>query len=963
MTIFSWKPIYRELAEKLLAYRNRQPELLGWLREIDRGGTRNLFSLPEDNLLGTKTQLTGIDPFTIFVMFNRNIGDTQRKEVLAELKQRFQLTSEIPTDFCGLTPINMQSWPYAYAREPGEIKNLWDFAEQVVHRQPRDIDPKFFSLCTGSGMERLHNITWVLYWMQPDRYVASASFRQRQPHQPELDFTVRPLVEWSDYLQAVDACLKEIDPDPAQVALIANTGSWDIRALVTMEEVDRGFANLLQRTAANQRCSVGELAKWLYHEGGRDPKTGKSEVTHRLNAYPELAELLQKTDGTLEELPLACRKLWVLSQQQDSMRWPKFLKHPEALNLIRSLLAAPKDLSVIPLLRDFIKKAHAYGYAPSNDKTDLTLPAQFASVLLTACHPERFVDYKQSRWNVFFKSVTNLQAPLCPDPAASASNLLRAGSFAALLGKTPTFKQYFSPGNTAWIASGLAILWKDGTSGDWHIQSDTQSAQGSAQDVLNEREKTMSEISNIILCGPPGTGKTYISLQRAVELATQASFEERAKIVGRLEELRGDQRVQFVTFHQSYSYEDFVEGIRPELDADGDRVRYECRDGVFKELALLALYDCLEPKQAVEANVFETRWMALIQHIQASPDLEYDTVSKQSTYRLHVSSRGNITSSKVGDPAASSLVFSRSNMRKVYAAHGDKPEITTTAIADTLGVGSHSSLGALLFRELKRISPTATSLAPAPMLSAEDRCEIARLFLQEGDAGPYRLRSSGPRCHYVLVVDEINRGNISKIFGELITLIEPDKRIGAENAMRIVLPYSKDVFGVPPNLHLVGSMNTADKSIALVDVALRRRFEFEELMPDFDDKEKCPGLTPVMRNVLNELNRRITLRKDRDHQIGHAYFRNVGDDDQFNRIFVGRIIPLLQEYFYNDWEGLRYVLGESGTSGNFIRPIQIRPNEPKSRHAWQWCFDAGAKRADVKPLPWLVSQYDLASKD
>jgi 5-methylcytosine-specific restriction protein B len=152
-----------------------------------------------------------------------------------------------------------------------------------------------------------------------------------------------------------------------------------------------------------------------------------------------------------------------------------------------------------------------------------------------------------------------------------------------------------------------------------------------------------------------------------------------------------------------------------------------------------------------------------------------------------------------------------------------------------------------------------------------------------------------------------------------------------------MLPYSGEKFAVPANLYVVGTMNTADKSIALVDVALRRRFDFEEVLVDL---KICKGLTDNMRSVIQQLNQRITLRKDRDHQIGHSYFIAVADEEGFNRKFRSRIIPLLQEYFYNDWEGLRYVLGESKPDGNFVRRLS-GSDVREARTKWQWYFDAG----------------------
>jgi len=228
-------------------------------------------------------------------------------------------------------------------------------------------------------------------------------------------------------------------------------------------------------------------------------------------------------------------------------------------------------------------------------------------------------------------------------------------------------------------------------------------------------------------------------------------------------------------------------------------------------------------------------------------------------------------------------------------------------------------------------------------------------FLADANKGGYKLRNASLCNRYVLIIDEINRGNISKILGELITLLETDKRLGTsdeQNSLVVTLPYSGEKFAVPANLYVVGTMNTADKSIALVDVALRRRFEFEELQVKM---ELCHGLTDQMRIALIELNRRIILRKDRDHQIGHAYFFRVVDTESFNRQFRKQIIPLLQEYFYNDWEGLRYVLGETDTKARFIYQLNAQ-GEPRARTKWRWFFDIGA--GEMNCLEALCLNYE-----
>lgn len=172
-----------------------------------------------------------------------------------------------------------------------------------------------------------------------------------------------------------------------------------------------------------------------------------------------------------------------------------------------------------------------------------------------------------------------------------------------------------------------------------------------------------------------------------------------------------------------------------------------------------------------------------------------------------------------------------------------------------------------------------------------------------------------PSSLYVLMIDEINRGNISKIFGELITLLEKDKRIGAANELRVKLPYSGDLFGVPPNLYVIGTMNTADRSIALIDIALRRRFHFEELMPSYDEEIWRFAGNPIeidgihLIGLLSVLNEKIRTNYDRDHQLGQSYLMTVKNFEDLKFVWFSQIIPLLQEYFYNDNEKLYRVLG------------------------------------------------------
>lgn len=171
--------------------------------------------------------------------------------------------------------------------------------------------------------------------------------------------------------------------------------------------------------------------------------------------------------------------------------------------------------------------------------------------------------------------------------------------------------------------------------------------------------------------------------------------------------------------------------------------------------------------------------------------------------------------------------------------------------------------------------------------------------------------SSNSLNSYIIIIDEINRGNISKIFGELITLIEPSKRIGADEELKVTLPYSKEEFGVPKNVYILGTMNTADRSITSLDTALRRRFEFVEMMPDpsvLSDNYKDVNL----QELLKAINTRIEYLLDREKTIGHAFFIGVKNLEDLKKVFQNKIIPLLQEYFYNDYALISAVLNDNG---------------------------------------------------
>jgi len=346
-----------------------------------------------------------------------------------------------------------------------------------------------------------------------------------------------------------------------------------------------------------------------------------------------------------------------------------------------------------------------------------------------------------------------------------------------------------------------------------------------SKDNVGDKNEIVTPLNNLkmlhsfnqILYGPPGTGKTYSTINKVIEIIENRillddELKDRESLKAKFEQYQNHGQIEFITFHQSYGYEEFVEGIKAipvgEVgNENGTEMIYKVTDGIFKKIA--------------------------------------DKARKNPDYK------------------------------------------------------------------------------------------------------------------YILLIDEINRGNISKIFGELITLIEDSKRIGASEEIQVVLPYSSRKFGVPQNLYIIGTMNTADRSIALMDTALRRRFEFVEMMPDLKTLQGIAVEDINIYALLEIINKRVEYLYDRDHTIGHAYFMELKKDDSdintLSNIFKNKIIPLLQEYFYDDWEKIRLVLGDNQKENENFQFVKI-----KSGYSMKELF--GEKELDFLDIDDESIMYEINEK-
>ena len=450
-------------------------------------------------------------------------------------------------------------------------------------------------------------------------------------------------------------------------------------------------------------------------------------------------------------------------------------------------------------------------------------------------------------------------------------------------------------------------------------------------DLTTDEESVIAYDKNMILYGPPGTGKTYSTAIYAVAICDQLDLDsvkamDYDEVMIRYRELLAAGRVAFTTFHQSYGYEEFIEGIKPVLDGGSD-IGYTIEDGVFKSFCHSAIRINHQeiPKYASVWGVrYDTykNWKeepTIKQECFDKGIIQFDFKTTEEELMLRF--KNDV---RIGDYVVLHLKDSRVD------AIG---KVTGDAVCDDSKEKFKWS------RTVEWIvSNVDIDLREANRGKNFHNFELACM----GNITPLSLLKSIPgnenidvdvRLPYVFVIDEINRGNISKIFGELITLIEDTKREGMDEQAAAVLPYSGESFSVPANVYILGTMNTADRSIALMDTALRRRFQFVEMMPDADvlrdiGADKVDDLDVAA--MLEKINERITFLYDREHTIGHAFFTKLAKAptiETLKAIFEKSVIPLLQEYFYEDYQKIQLVLGDNGKtdpSTKFILDEEVK---------------------------------------
>ena len=857
---------YRALADRLLDFRDDRTPLVEGIHKL--ATTEPLLSyLANDRFAdGVTGPLRDICPFTTIGTFNRGIKGDNRRKIAAALAELLGVQVPVPEAFPGIPVLdNRNSWFFRFARERGEddIEALWrcfDAAMRLADSDAPEYRTEFAQAYRAAAGIRgvVWRLSMGLFWARPWSFVS-------------LDSRNRPYIEGR---LAVDIPEKPNDPK------------------AYLELLDRLNDRFRQDDARVRSFPELSLAAW----NERDPDTDDESLLAHFDGKPAFREL--RLSWTPSQTALFCR-----------------------------LTRAAHDAGLDWWHRGTTAGVRFGRKDPGKARATVTLGVVQGKRNLTV-------------------------------------ELRRA--VGAIL---PTGRQLLTEQFVAQIEDELAVesefpdkwrierpaLWPDG------LLDDPEEHESQEENHNQHSTASRCPVLNRIYYGPPGTGKTYSTAAEAVRLCGEPVPEDREDLMRAYRRLAAAGRIEFVTFHQSMSYEDFVEGRQPMTgsDEDDDSVsagfRLETVPGIFRRIARraetsrgrsadgeavtvsgrrifkMSIGDANNPERA---HLFEEAlaggctllgyedidWSddkyasreAIIEACKAEGEREGHTdvnahsgaVQMPFIFRNWVR-RGDIVIVSKGNSLFRAIGEFTGDYEFRPRLEGDfaHRRAVRWLWVDRQGV-SVSEIYSRRFTQ-KTIYALFTDELNIPALERYLNSQQA-----DGPAEPDA---------FVLIIDEINRANISKVFGELITLLEPDKRLGQPNELKVRLPYSGDDFGVPSNLHILGTMNTADRSIALLDTALRRRFTFREMMPDAsllaDAAETC-GLD--LPRLLATINERIEYLYDREHRIGHACFMDCASRADVDAVMRHKVIPLLAEYFFEDWEKVAAVLGDAASHDRSI---------------------------------------------
>ena len=893
--IYGWVPWFRELAKKIAE--GGETYLIEKAKnQVEWGGDPPLLKYGDE----------GIDPFSFVYFLASKARDKQpRKRVYNSVSSVFEIESSLSdtdNDVYYIFPTPQSNAHLLFHERENFTPDLfWRLFKETVQDNPK-IDPDDFKNALELKYTRVSKLTQTLFLINPEYFLPmdKTTFHLSEALGLPKWSEIKKELENGGY-EKYQSRLKEFKDafpgcQPYEINMFLDQQkSGQIKVSDNFFQISTNVYNDGKdhwgKFEENNRVYTGGSGGATKKDWEPKQKDGKIA---RLIAYA--TPLIEKAQYTRREIiDLASQELRDIDISENTIktqlsrstkdselnRWGKVLKIDKETKVISweetYPLTEPKPGDII-LVRTGIRKGRAIGIVYRNDYAEDGV-------------------YKNDKFNedayIYVLWINKLESdfPMSRRTRRHGFEKTESGSKTFLaFEKTEGYKPSFD------LINSLTGNFSENDSGP---------------ELNNQQTKVdaMKYPLNQILYGPPGTGKTWNTVNYAVAIIEDKPLdkleeEDREDIKWRFDELKKNGQIEMVTFHQNFTYEDFIEGIRPVLDDEDRNIEYELSEGVFKKIADRANKNRTQSKQIGDKSwnmdeLLQAFAESIQEKLESGETINLsrpDSTSGATIKKIKWSGEGKFNSFQLGG-SVTSLGLSRKLIERDYE-NFYKGNITSKKdIKPTReSTGSHHGLGKYylpLFENIKQFHDKEWQ--PEEPVTIEKQ-------------------------NYVLIIDEINRGNIAKIFGELITLIEPSKRIGGDDEATVILPYSQDSFGVPDNLYIIGTMNTADRSIALLDTALRRRFDFIEMMPEpyHDSISKNIEVEDKVVNcqrLLDAMNNRIYFLLDREHQIGHTYFmdvKRVTGKDSLEAIFKNKIIPLLQEYFYDDWKKIDLVLNGNG---------------------------------------------------
>jgi 5-methylcytosine-specific restriction protein B len=813
--MYTWIPIYRELAHWILGFRNRQNELCDILRQI---GFEE--SLEDEDSKGTKTPLMTMDPFTFFSFFLWIRNTEIRKEKFRKLKELIDLKNPTPDDFSGIPhPKGKRPWYFRVKDErPAEvINNLWDLAEQAVTGK---LHPKTFqSVLETKGIDTAR-LTKGLFWLNPIVFYPVDTVRNNYLKEKGIAIKVASL---SDYLQTLEKVSTTLQKQFYEISYEA----WkSTRREGEVEEDDADEFNQVNINIQKQKTM-----------GRQQP----------------LNQILYGPPGTGKTYHTVTRSVAIANPQFD------------IITATREKLKAEYERLVKDGQIEFVTFHQSMSYEDFIEGIKPVEPKEGDSFLK--------YEIKDGIFKRLCEKATKVPEAKPTEFSITEDEFQKAGFYKLSLGDTsnPDDDLIYD-----WcIKNGyIALGWGNANDFTGKNENDIQ------QMVPDQLEKFAGQAVN-----------TFIHYIRKGDFVVVSygnlQFRAIGRVVGSYEFKTIDglhvhqfRKVEWLLRDAELPYEEIYDrqfsqqsiyrmdkkGIKKDFLISGKQDNYISFDNLYK----LFLEDTAE---------------RLKSHSNGDPLYFAGRKSKLKVLRIE-----NEKIICVGESANTEDTIYKDRIKQIYDRYvspedikniGDLRQINTA-------IGWTSNYYAV-FKALKDFEPTVSNGMLGKAIVKDDK-------------------------NYVLVIDEINRGNVSQIFGELITLIEEDKRSENGEALTVTLPYSKRIFSVPSNLYIIGTMNTADRSVEGLDTALRRRFSFEPVLPDATILTEGPDGIDLAK-MLSVINDRLEALLSKDHTIGHAWLMKTDTLEKLQAAFKNKILPLLQEFFYNDFAKIGLVLGKAFVIG------------------------------------------------